>query len=119
MSNLDFDKVQQNLKVVITKKSVGFTDKEIAKSLDMTTQQFLDTINSDEYLKDCYENASAKVAKEIEESFIENIKSQLATGDNTDAKWYLERTTAKYSKKEQLSLTTKSIDEINREHDEQ
>ena len=85
----------------------------------MPTAVFLETINSDEYLKDCYNNAAQKVAQEIEESFIENIKAQLESGDNTDAKWYLERTTAKYSKKETINLSNKSIDEIIREHDEE
>jgi hypothetical protein len=97
-------------------KSTGHTDAEIAKYLGISLVDFLEAIESDYYLSEVYKQASEKLASEIEAKFLENVMNQLEAGDNTDAKWILERTSNKYSKKDKLELTVRSIDDIIKEN---
>ena len=111
------DKVVQNLKVIKIMKSTGYTDKEIADYLNISTLNLLKIIEEDIYLKEVWEQAQEKLASEIERKFLENVLSQLADGDNTDAKWLLERTHKKYNKKDTLEVSVKTIDDIIRGED--
>lgn len=106
------ERVIQNLKIVKIMKSTGYTDKEIADYLKMSVKDFLAVIESDTYIKEVFEQAQEKLASEIEKKFLENVLMQLDSGDNTDAKWLLERTHKKYNKKDTLDVTIKSIDDI-------
>ena len=60
--------------------------------------------------------AALKLASEIERKFVENTLAQLDNGDNTDAKWILERTNKKYQKKDHVDVSIASIDDIIRGH---
>lgn len=111
------DKIIHNLKIITIMKSSGKSDAEIASYLGMKPIRMLELIQGDEFLKNKWEKASESVASEIEIKFLENVMLQLESGDNTDAKWYLERATRKYAKKEQVELSVKSIDDIIREKD--
>jgi orotate phosphoribosyltransferase-like protein len=93
-------------------KSTGYTDKEIADYVNVSVKDFLTIIDSDPYLKEVYEKAQEKLATDIERMFLQNVLDQLETGDNTDAKWLLERTNKKYNKKDQIDVNIKSIDDI-------
>lgn len=110
------DRIIQNIKVVKIMKSTGYTDKEIADYLSMPLLTFLEAIQGDPFLKDIYEKAQEKLATDIEAKFLENVLTQLDNGDNTDAKWLLERTNNKYNKKEKVELTVKTIDDIIKEN---
>lgn len=113
------NKIMQNIKSITIMKSAGKSDKEIAQFINTDTATFLNCIESEPYLKEVYENASAKFASELEDKFLNKVMESLEEGDTTDAKWVLERTTQKYSKKETLNLNHKTIDEIINEHDKQ
>jgi orotate phosphoribosyltransferase-like protein len=106
------DRIVQNLKVIKIMKSTGYTDKEIADYLNVSIKVLLDTIENDVYLKEVWEQAQEKLASEIEKKFLENVLMQLDEGDNTDAKWLLERTHKKYNKKDTIEVNVKSIDDI-------
>jgi len=113
MSNLvTKDKIIQNLKIITIMKSCGKTDREIAKYLGIGVGELLETIGSDMYLTEVYEKAQDKLASDIEVKFIENVLTQLEEGDNTDAKWILERVTKKYQKTDKHDVTIRSIDDI-------
>jgi hypothetical protein len=107
--------VIQNLKIVKIMKSCNYTDHEIAKQLGIGVKEFLDIIESDAYLKEVYEKAQEKVATEIEQKFLENVMMQLDRGDNTDAKWVLERTNKRYQKREIVDMNIRTIDDVIRE----
>jgi DNA-directed RNA polymerase specialized sigma subunit len=106
------EKIIQNIKVVTIMKSCNYTDKEIADYLGIQTRLFLDAIAADSYLSEVYSKAQEKLASDIEKKFLENTLAQLDNGDNTDAKWILERTNKKYQKKDQLDVSVTSIDDI-------
>lgn len=106
------DRIIQNLKVIKIMKSTGYTDKEIADYLTIGVTSFLKAIDEDIYLKEVYEQAQEKLASDIEKRFLENVLTQLDEGDNTDAKWLLERTSKKYSKRDTLDVNLKTIDDI-------
>ena len=93
-------------------KATGYTDREISDYVGVSVKDFLTVIESDQYLKEVWEQASEKLATEIEKKFLENVLLQLDMGDNTDAKWLLERTNKKYNKKDTLDVNIKSIDDI-------
>lgn len=100
-------------------KSCKYTDKEIADFLGLSIRDFLDTVESDTYIKEVYEQAGEKVASEIESKFLTQVIEKLDSGDTLDAKWVLERTNSKYQKKEQLEINHKGIDEIIREKEDE
>jgi orotate phosphoribosyltransferase-like protein len=106
------DRIVQNLKIIKIMKATGYTDKEIADYVSVSIKDFLAIIDGDVYLKEVYEKAQEKLATDIEKKFLENVMDQLDMGDNTDAKWLLERTNKKYNKKDQLEVNIKSIDDI-------
>jgi hypothetical protein len=106
------DKIVQNLKIITIMKSCGYKDKDISDYVGITTNELLETIAQDSYLTDVWERASERLASEIERKFIENTLAQLDNGDNTDAKWILERTNKKYQKKDQVEVSVTSIDDI-------
>lgn len=106
------DIIVQNLKVITIMKSCGYKDKEIADYLGIKITELLETIGADSYLTEVYEKAQEKLASDIERKFVENTLAQLENGDNTDAKWILERTSKKYQKKEQVDVSVTSIDDI-------
>lgn len=93
-------------------KATGYKDREIADYVGISVKDFLTVIESDQYLKEVWEEAQEKLATDIERKFLENVLVQLDMGDNTDAKWLLERTHKKYNKKETLDVNIKSIDDI-------
>lgn len=109
---LVIEKIIQNIKIVKIMKSSKYTDKEIANYLGISVKDMIEAIESDDYIKEIYNQAQEKLANDIEKMFLENVVSQLEEGDTTDAKWLLERTTAKYSKKDQVEVNVKSIDDI-------
>lgn len=113
----DVDKVVANLKIIKIMKSVGKKDKEIADYLGLKTTRFLEIIGSDDYLKQIYEDAQTHLASDIEKKFLENVFTQLDDGDNTDAKWVLERTTSKYQKTEKHDINIRDIDSVIRENE--
>jgi hypothetical protein len=106
------NKIIQNLKIITIMKSTNYTDKEIADYVGVPIKDFLEIIAGDGYLNEVYQKAQEKLASEIEKKFLENTMAQLEEGDNTDAKWILERTHKKYQKKEQLDVSLTSIDDI-------
>jgi len=110
MTNID--KIIANLKIITIMKSCGYKDKDIADYVGITTPELLETIASDNYLKEKWDKASETLGSEIERKFIENTLEQLENGDNTDAKWILERTHKKYQKKDQIDVSVTSIDDI-------
>ena len=111
-------KLTQNLKVATIMKATGRTDSEIATYVGITTKEFLEIVENDNYLKEVFENASSKVTTEIEQKFLEKVLSKLDEGDTTDAKFFLERTTNKYSRKDNIAVTGElSIDEVIRNQD--
>jgi hypothetical protein len=75
-------------------------------------KEFLEIIAGDSYLTEVYSKAQEKLASEIEKRFLENTMVQLDNGDNTDAKWILERTHKRYQKKDQLDVNLTSIDDV-------
>jgi hypothetical protein len=93
-------------------KSCGYKDKDIADYIQVSVKDLLETIGADNYLKDIWDKATERLGSEIEKKFIENTLAQLEVGDNTDAKWILERTHKKYQKKEQVDISVNSIDDI-------
>ena len=106
-------KLTQNLKVATIMKATGRTDSEIATYCGITTKEFLEIVENDGYLKAIFENAGSKVATEIEQKFLEKVLSKLDEGDTTDAKFFLERTTHKYSRKDNIAVSGElSIDEV-------
>ena len=112
-------KLTQNLKVATIMKATGRTDSEIATYCGITTTEFLEIVDNDAYLKEIFENASSKVATEIEQKFLEKVLSKLDDGDTTDAKFFLERTTHKYSRKDNIAVSGElSIDEVIRNQGE-
>ena len=102
----------QNLKLITIMKATGKTDKEIADYLGLKTKEFLEAIAGDTYLTEVWEKAQDKLVSDIEQKFLENTLLQLENGDNTDAKWILERTSKKYQKKDQVDVSITSIDDI-------
>jgi Fe2+ transport system protein B len=104
-----------NLKQIKIMKSCGYTDQEIAKSLGIKVTEFLSEIGEDEYLKEVYDTAAQKVVTEIEEKFLKNVFTSLEAGDNTDAKWLLERLNKKYQKTDKMDVTLRTIDDVIRE----
>lgn len=110
------DKIVQNLKIITIMKSCGYKDKEISDYVGITPNELLETIAQDAYLSDIWEHAGDKLASEIERKFVENTLAQLDNGDNTDAKWILERTNKKYQKKDHVDVSIASIDDIIRGH---
>ena len=99
-------------------KATGRTDSEIATYCGISTKDFLEILENDNYLKEVFDNASSKVATEIEQKFLEKVLSKLDEGDTTDAKFFLERTTNKYSRKDNIAVTGElTIDEIIRKQD--
>ena len=106
------DRIIHNITLIKIMKSTGYTDKEIADYVNVSVKDFLTIIDSDPYLKEVYEKAQEKLATDIERMFLQNVLDQLETGDNTDAKWLLERTNKKYNKKDQIDVNIKSIDDI-------
>jgi hypothetical protein len=110
--NKNMDTIIQNLKLIIIMKATGKTDKEIADYLGLKTKEFLEAIASDNYLTEVWEKAQDKLVSDIEQKFLENTMAQLENGDNTDAKWILERTSKKYQKKDQVDVSITSIDDI-------
>lgn len=106
------EKIIQNIKVVKIMKASKYTDSDIAKYLGISVKDFLEAIDSDPYLKEVFESAQEKLVSEIESKFLEAVMAQLENGKTEDAKWVLERTTGKYSKKEQVELNVKNIDDI-------
>ena len=48
----------------------------------------------------------------IESKFIEVMEAKLEEGETRDAKWYLERVSPKYQKKDNVMVSVKSIDEV-------
>lgn len=113
MANLEaYEKVVQNLKIVKAMKSAGQTDREIAERVGITVKELLEVIGSDNYLKEIYERAQEKVVAGIESKFIEVMEEKLGEGDTRDAKWYLERVSPKYQKKDNVMVSVKSIDEV-------
>lgn len=109
------DNIVQNLKIILAMKATNHTDKEIANYLKITTTELHEVIASDTYLSESWDKSAEKLANDIESKFIKNTLDQLDKGDNTDAKWILERTNPKYQKKDNINLNIKSIDEIIRE----
>lgn len=93
-------------------KATGKTDKEVADYLGLKVKDFLEVIAGDAYLTEVWEKAQDKLVSDIEQKFLENTLLQLEEGDNTDAKWILERTSKKYQKKDQLDVSVTSIDDI-------
>jgi len=112
MATKNIDKIIQNLKVIIIMKATNHNDKEIADYLGMPTGDMLNLIQGDAYLSSVWEKAQEKLVSDIERKFLENTLQQLESGDNTDAKWILERTSKKYQKKEQVDVNVGSIDDI-------
>lgn len=108
----NIDKIIQNLKVITIMKATSHSDKEIADYLGMTAGEMLKLIAEDAYLSEVWEKAQEKLVSDIERKFLENTLLQLENGDNTDAKWILERTSKKYQKKDQVDVTVTSIDDI-------
>lgn len=109
------DRIIHNLKIIKIMKSVGYKDKEIADYVGLSVKEFVDIVFGDEYLREVYEHASEKLASDIERKFLENVTQQLEDGDNTDAKWLMERTNKKYTKKDAIDITLRSIDDVIRE----
>lgn len=109
---MKIDNIIQNLKIITIMKATGKTDKEIADYLGMKTKDLLDAIAADSYLTEVWEKAQDKLVSDIEQKFLENTLLQLEDGDNTDAKWILERTSKKYQKKDQVDVSITSIDDI-------
>jgi len=109
--------VVQNLKTIVVMKSCGKTDPEIAKQIGLTTIEFLNEIEEDSYLKECYDKAAEKVATDVEMAFLEVVFKKLEQGDTTDAKFVLERTNKRYQKRDVLDLNVKTIDDVIREND--
>ena len=119
MNMVSHAKLIQNLKVAKIMKATNKTDSEIATYCGISTKEFLDIVENDDYLKDIFENASEKIASEIELKFLEKVFSKLEEGDTADAKFVLERTTHKYSRKDNIAVTgSMSIDEIVRKQDD-
>lgn len=104
--------VMQNLKLIKILKSSGKTDREIAKILDIKLSEFMKVLSEDDYIKEVYDNAQDKMISEVEAKFLEKVLEKLEEGETADAKWYLEKTSTKYTKKEQVSVTMQSIDDI-------
>ena len=96
-------------------KSCAYSDSDIADYMGLGVKEFIDIIQGDEYLKGVYESAQEKLASDIEKKFLENVLTNLDNGDNTDAKWILERTSKKYTKKDTVDVNIRSIDDIIRE----
>jgi len=109
---MKIDNIIQNLKVIIIMKATNRTDKEIADYLGLKTKDLLEAIASDAYLTEVWEKAQDKLVSDIEQKFLENTLLRLEEGDNTDAKWILERTSKKYQKKDQVDVSITSIDDI-------
>lgn len=109
------EKIIQNIKIIKIMKASGYKDSDIAKYLDMKTYEFLKIIGEDDYLTEVYGRASELLGAEIESKFLDNVVEKLDKGDTTDAKWTLERTNPKYTKKEQVDVNMRSIDDIIRD----
>lgn len=101
-----------NIKLVKVMRASNYTDAEIAKSIGISLKDFLDAISSDEYVKSVYDNAQTQILNEIEKLFLENTLKKLASGDNTDAKWILERKKVEYQKTDKVDMNVTGIDEI-------
>lgn len=112
------NKVIANVKVIVAMKSAGKTDGEIAKYLGMRVTNFLEIIEGDEYLREVYEKAGEKLGSEIESEFLIRVMEKLEEGKTEDARWYLERTNAKYQRKDSVNLSITSIDEVIRQRGE-
>jgi len=113
---MENERIIQNIKLIKIMKSCGQTDAEIAKYVGLSVREFLEAIDGDEYLKEIYAQASQKLATDIEREFLNNVMGQLERGENSDAKWLLERTNPKYAKKDQVEVNIRSIDDVIREH---
>lgn len=107
--------MMQNLKLIKILKSSGKTDREIAEALGLKITEFTRVLSEDNYIKEVYEKAQEKVLSDIESKFVQTMLAKLEANDTADAKWYLEKTSNKFAKKEQLTVTTKTIDDIVRE----
>ena len=116
MNLVSQEKIIQNLKILKIMKATGYKDSEIATAIGVTTRDLLDCISADDYLQEIYDHAGDKIASEIERKFLDKVLSKLDEGDTNDAKWVLERTTEKYSRKENIKVSGElTIDEIIRE----
>lgn len=109
------DTVIQNLKIIKTMKAVGRTDREIVEYLGIKMREFLDVLESDEYIREIYANAGDEYLKDLEEGFLLGVMQKIDEGKLDDAKWTLERLNPKYNKTEKVAVDIKSIDELIRE----
>lgn len=106
------DKIIQNLKVITIMKASGMKDRDIADYIGLPTKTMLEGIEADPYLKEKWEDATNYLVSEIEVEFLKNVQESLEAGNTADAKWFLERRSEKYAKKDTVDVNVKSIDEI-------
>jgi len=105
-------KFSQNVKLFKVMKATNYTDSEIAAAIGISVKDYLDIINANPFLKDIYEKSQEKLITEIERGFIDNTLKKLKSGDNTDAKWILERRHSAYQKTDKVDVNVTGIDEI-------
>lgn len=106
------DKIIQNLKGMILMKTSGATDRDVAEYIGMPIKTMLEKIEGDPYLKDKWENATERFITEVEQKFLENLVNEMEMGKMGNARWFLERRSEKYNKKETVDVNVTSIDEI-------
>jgi len=80
MNMVSHAKLTHNLKVAKIMKATGYKDSEIATFCGITTKDYLEIIESDDYLKSVFDHASEQVATEIEQKFIENVFKKQTKG---------------------------------------
>lgn len=113
MNMIAHQKLIQNLKVAKIMKATGYKDSEIATQVGISTKDFLEIVGNDDYLTEIFKNAVEKVASEVERKFLEKMMEKLEEGDTQDAKFFMERTMPRYSRKENVQVTGGlSIDEV-------
>lgn len=101
----------QNLKTIITLKSSGISDADIAERVGIPLREFLIIKDSDDYIKEKYSVAGDTFNNELEANFKAVMLAKLNKGDTTDAKWLMERTNSKFTEKKTIDMTM-SIDDI-------
>jgi nitrogen regulatory protein PII len=106
------ERIKYNLKLMKALKASGHTDAEIAEAIGVSLHDFLKVLSTDDYIREVYERAQDKLATEIEYELVERIREQLSEGKTGDAKWYLERVSGKFQKRDGLDVRVESIDEV-------
>lgn len=107
--------ITQNLKLIKVLKATNHTDREIASKVGVKVSDLIEMVETDEYFREIYENASGKVINEIEAEYLQKTLENIGEGKMEDARFVLTKRHPDYKADNKIEISVKSIDDIIRE----